>query len=262
LQHRAERDRAGIFLTEGVRFVLEAVHCNSQIELVVVCPDYLVCHTGHRVLAALRQRDVSILEVTPSIWDRIVLSGSHQGIAAVVKQQWTKLSDITMRGAPIWIAVEQINSPGNFGSLLRTCEALGVAGVILLGDTMDPHEPAAVRATMGALFHLKFVRARHSEFAKWKRTSGFAAFGSSPHAQADFRVVNYCKPAVILLGSEQHGMTKEQEALCDEIVRIPMIGRSDSLNVGVAASILLYEAFSHRYPAVRDERNGKCTLVR
>lgn len=248
LAHRKERDASRTLFVEGVRFVSEALANNAAIDLLVACPRLLTSSHGHRVLKTARSRGVSVVEVTASLWERLTLTGDMQGIGAVARQRWTPVAEITQRGNPLWVAIEQVNSPGNFGTLIRTCEAAGARGAILLGPSVDPYEPAAVRATMGALFHTRFARSAHAEFARWKQTSGFSAIGTSPHGRLDYREADYRGPTVLFLGCEQRGMTREQEALCDEIVRIPMVGRSDSLNLGVAGSILLYEAFGQRHP--------------
>jgi TrmH family RNA methyltransferase len=251
LAHRKERDASRTFFVEGVRFVSEAFANRAEIDLLVTCPPLLTSPHGHRIVKAARARGLPILEVTASLWERLTLTGDMQGIGAVVRQQWTPFAQLSRSGAPLWVAVEQVNSPGNFGTLIRSCDASGARGAILLGPTLDPYEPAAVRATMGALFHTNFVRAGFAEFAKWKRYSGFAIVGTSPHAGLDFREADYRGPTVLFLGCERRGMTHEQEALCDQVVRIPMVGRSDSLNLGVAGSILLYEAFNQRHPLAR-----------
>jgi TrmH family RNA methyltransferase len=248
LAHRKERDTSKSYFIEGVRFVSEALANNAAIDLLVRCPPLLTSPHGHRVLKIAQSRSIPILDVSMPLWERLTLTGDMQGIGALVRQQWTPIADLTPRGNPLWVAIEQVNSPGNFGTLIRTCEAAGARGAILLGPSVDPYEPAAVRATMGALFHTQFARASHAEFARWKRTSRFTAIGASPHARLDYREADYRGPAVLFLGCEQRGMTREQEALCDQIVRIPMVGRSDSLNLGVAGSILLCEAFNQRHP--------------
>jgi RNA methyltransferase, TrmH family len=128
--------------------------------------------------------------------------------------------------------------------LLRTSEAAGATGVILIGSTADPHDPTALRATMGSFFGQKLVRTSVRDFTGWIRRRELPLVGSSPSATRDYREIVYTKPIVIMVGSERQGLSGELIEACQSLVRIP-IARSgvDSLNVAVAAGILLYEAF-------------------
>jgi TrmH family RNA methyltransferase len=145
------------------------------------------------------------------------------------------------------VALSSIQSPGNLGTLLRTADAVGAAGVILLGDGVDPYDPAAVRASMGAIFSQRFVRASTRELAAWKRRSGALLVGTSPAAPTDYQALTYPPSLVLFMGHERQGLSPEEQALCDELVRIPMVGSSDSLNLAVATSVMLYEVFNqHR----------------
>ncbi len=146
-----------------------------------------------------------------------------------------------------WLAVETVRSPGNLGTLLRTCLAVGARGVIVIGDA-DVHDPACVRATMGALDALALVRLAPSELVALVRRSGARLIGASPDGQLDFRLSSYTRGTVVLLGSERRGISREMKRACDALVRIPMAGLMDSLNLAVAGSLVLYEAFAQRSP--------------
>ena len=150
-----------------------------------------------------------------------------------------------------WIALETIRSPGNLGTILRTCEAVGAAGLILLrprGAVIDPHDPDVVRASLGAVLSRRLVRATPSELRGWARRSDCVVVGATPKGSHDYRAVSYRRPVVLMLGDERKGLSPRQQALCDVTVRIPMAGRGDSLNVAVAAGVLLYEVQNQRHP--------------
>jgi len=140
--------------------------------------------------------------------------------------------------------------PGAFarqsGDDLRTGDALGASGLILIGDAVDPYDPACVRATMGAIFAQRLVRLSPAEFAAWKRFGGCRLVGTSPHGAHDYRAVVYPPQTVLFMGGERRGLSEERRRLCDHLVCIPMVGRSDSLNLAVATGILLYEVFNQR----------------
>jgi TrmH family RNA methyltransferase len=149
--------------------------------------------------------------------------------------------------------VEGARSPGNLGSLLRTCLATGARGVFVVGDG-DPYDPGCVRATMGALHGLQLARATPEELARLARRDGVRVVGACPDGALDFRAPSYRGPTVIVLGCERKGLTPAIRRACDALVRIPMVGPLDSLNLAVAGSIVLYEAFGQRHPRQSERR--------
>jgi TrmH family RNA methyltransferase len=139
--------------------------------------------------------------------------------------------------------LSHVRSPGNLGSLLRTSAAIGGGGFILLGQQIDPYEPGLVRATMGALFKQTLVRTNVERLRHWIQTHRPAVIGASPDGVVEYDQVQYRRPTVLLLGHERSGLTDEQRSLCEQIVRIPMVGDTDSLNLAVAGSLLMYAVF-------------------
>ena len=166
-----------------------------------------------------------------------------QGLGAVLRQRTESLDQATPGGELYWVALDAAQDPGNIGAILRTSDAVGGAGLILLGNAADPYDPAAVRASMGALFAQRVVRADWDTFVAWKQQHGVAVIGTSDKAEQDYRGASYPTPLVLLMGSEREGLSPAQQAVCDRMVRIPMVGRSDSLNLAVATAIVLYELF-------------------
>lgn len=248
---RRERDRTGLFFTEGLRFLTQAIEYGAPVEALIRAPELLTHPAGGPLESRLRRDGVPVLTVSREVFERISLAETPQGMAAVVRQQWASLRQVRPSGTTCWVALESIHSPGNLGSILRTCDCVGAAGVILLGDSVDPYDPACVRASMGALFSRTLVRASFAEFAAWKGRHKCLLAGTSPTAAVDYRAAGYRRPTVLFLGSEQRGLSPEQMALCDVLVHIPMIGGSDSLNVSVAAGVMLYEIFNQQHPPAR-----------
>jgi TrmH family RNA methyltransferase len=246
LQVRAERERTGLFLIEGIRFVAQAIQHNVKLETLLVAPELLVSPFGQKLVRQQRRAGTPCLTVTPEVFHTVSLSEEPQGIAAVVPQRWEPLPGVTPSEGLCWVALETVHSPGNLGAILRTCDAVGAAGVILLGGAIDPHDPATVRATMGALFAQRFVRTTLPEFLAWKRRHRCLLVGTSPSADADYRSLSCRPPIVLFMGPERRGLSQEQQALCDVVVKIPMVGSSDSLNLAVATSLMLYELFNQR----------------
>jgi TrmH family RNA methyltransferase len=167
-------------------------------------------------------------------------------MAAVVRQRWERLDRVMPADGLCWLAVSTLHSPGNLGTLLRTSDAVGGAGLILIGPNIDPYDPAVVRATMGAVFSQRFVRATLPELCRWRDWHRCALIGTSPAAADDYQAVLYPRGAVLFIGGERRGLSEDELAACDRAARIPMVGRSDSLNMAVAGSVLLYEVFNQR----------------
>jgi TrmH family RNA methyltransferase len=250
LRARKHRERTGLFFVDGVRLVAEAVQLRAPIETLVVAPERLNSPLAGELLRAPWLADVPRVEVTPEVFDTLSLRGAPEAIGAVVRQRWERLESVRPTEGRCWVAVDAVQNPGNLGTIMRTCAAVGGAGVILIDQTTDPYDPSAVRATLGTLFSQRLVRTTFPEFAAWKRRHGCHVVGTSPAATMDYKAVAYRLPLVLFMGSEQRGLSIEQQASCDMVVRIPMAGRCDSLNLGVATSIILYEIFNQQRAAV------------
>jgi TrmH family RNA methyltransferase len=228
-----------------MRFVSHADRAGFEIVKLIVAPDFLTHPFGRRLAETLRGHGIPCIAVSGALYQNLSRVEEPQGISAVVRQRWEKLEDVRPeRGRP-WIALDTLRSPGNLGTILRTADAVGAAGILCVGPDVDPYDPAVVRATMGALFALRMVRTEEHALIEWKRWTGLRLIGTSPTARADYQEVDYTrKPFALWLGGERQGMTEAHQGLCDSVVRIPMIGRSDSLNVAIAAGVMLYEAFN------------------
>jgi RNA methyltransferase, TrmH family len=246
LHLRGERERTGLYYIEGMRFIAQAVLHHAPIEALVVCRPLLESPFAKRLVLKQEQVGIPILDVTPEVMHGIAQVDDPQGIGAVVRQKWLPLERVKMSGKLCWIACDTVQSAGNLGTILRTSDAVGGAGVIFLGDATDPYDPATVRASMGAMFSQRFVRTTIDEFARWKAERRWLLVGTSPSAGRDYSSVSYDSPVVLLMGSERKGLSEELQSICDLLVHIPMVGHTDSLNVGVATGVMLYELFNQR----------------
>jgi TrmH family RNA methyltransferase len=248
LRSRQARERAGVYYIEGARIVAQALQAGAEIELGVVAPDLLSGGHAHSTVAALRQTGAQMAELTKSQFEAISFKENLQGIGAVVRMRPESLD--ALRAAPPpgrrgWVALEGVGNPGNLGAIMRTCDAVGCVGLLLLGNTVDVYHPAAVRASMGSFFALRLVGAGFDEFVAWKQTSGgdYGVIGTTPDVTQAYREVRYPADYILLMGSERLGLSPRHQAVCDVLVRIPMVGTADSLNLGVATGIVLYEIF-------------------
>lgn len=246
LQDRKGRQESGLFYIEGLRIVAEAVEQHASIDTLIVAPELLKSAFAQQLVSEQRAAGVSVLEVGADVFHRMSAKEGPQGLAAVVGQRWLRLEAIDPQAGDTWVGLVSVADPGNLGTILRTLDAVGGQGVILLDQSTDPYDPGAVRGSMGALFTQKLVRATFAEFADWKRQRDIRVVGTSDKAPTDYHVYRYPARLVLLMGSERQGLQDEQIALCDEMVSIPMLGKSDSLNLAVATGVVLYEILNQK----------------
>lgn len=250
LADRKARDESGLFWVEGLRLVGEAFDCGAAVQTLVVAPDLLRSDFGHGLVARARHQTVEVLEVSAEVFARLSQKDGPQGIAACVRPNWTRLDDAVVEPNCPWVALEAVADPGNLGTILRTGDSAGAAGVILLDHSTDPYDPSAVRGSMGAVFAQRLVRTSLTELDAWRRRQGAALIGTSDRGAQDYHAFRYPERSVILMGSERHGLSAQAVDRCDTVVRIPMLGRSDSLNLAVATAVLLYEMVNQRREAI------------
>jgi TrmH family RNA methyltransferase len=246
LRTRKAREQSGLCYVEGIRAVGEAVQAGADVETLVVAPRRLTSEFGQGLVAEAADRGVAVLEVTTDVFRTLSDREGPQGLAAVVRQRWVDLGAVRLRPGDRWVALDQVADPGNLGTILRTCDATGAGGVVLVGACTDPYDPAAVRAGMGAVFSRHVARASFEDLVAWTGLTGAQLVGSSAGGATDYREADYGDPTVLLLGSEREGLSLAQRAECDEVVRMPMLGRASSLNLAVAAGVLLYEVLLRR----------------
>jgi len=246
LRDRKARQESGCFYAEGLRIVVEAAQCEVPFESLVVAPELLTSPVGKDLVAAMQARGIELLEVSPEVFKSIALKEAPVGIAAVLRQQWQALDAVRVGPGDLWVALDEVADPGNLGTILRSSDAVGGRGVILLDHSTDPYDPTAARASMGALFSQALIKTSFEEFSAWKKANGVALFGTSDAADRDYQAVQYPDGLVVMMGSERQGLSESHQRLCDQMVRIPMVGRSDSLNLAVATGVVLYEIFNQK----------------
>ena len=241
LSDRRERDRTGLHFTEGLRSVLQALEASIPVETLLYSERLCGNPSAQKQVRLSGHAGLPILRVTPEEFRAISRTPRASGLGAVLRQQWTPLERIDPRRGICWLVMGSIRSPGNLGTIIRTAEAAGAGGVLFLDPATDPFDPVVVRATMGGIFHLEIARTSLEEFRGWTRRHGMHVWAASPRGQAPYFEAPLRPPLAILLGEERRGLTSDELGLATDTVRIPIPGRADSLNVGVAAGVLLYE---------------------
>ncbi len=240
LRNRRDRDAGRVFFAEGARLLQAALDYGAEVEQVLFCPDR-ISPAEQAIADAMAQRQVPVIDVSPDVFDSVSFREEGQAIGAVVQQRWETLTPQTS-GRRCWVALHDIQHPGNLGTIIRCCDAIGGDGVILSGQSTDPYHPVAVRGTLGAIFSQRIVQTRQDDFFAWARQSGCLIVGTSPDGDVDYREPDYAsRPVLLLGGNERIGISPEQIALCDALVRIPMAGYVESLNLSIATALVLYE---------------------
>jgi len=242
LDMRKVRRETGLFVAEGASVLMTAREHGWRPKTLLYQPESA---SGgiHRELAGwAAQSGAEILEVSEAVLGKVALKDNPQSMLAVFPQAWhapPKASSLP-RDA-VWIGLEEIRDPGNLGTIIRTADAVGAAGVILIGASCDPYAREAVRASMGSIFAVPLVRIERESFLDWRRSWPGEVVGTHLAATEDFRSAPYRGPTLLLMGSEGPGLSDALAAACDHLVKIPMAGRLDSLNLAVATALMLYQ---------------------
>jgi len=243
---RAHRDARRTFFVEGVRNVVQAIESGFHIETLVCSEKLLIVPIARRLVRDRCRSGTPTVHVTPETFRQISTTHHASGVGAIVAQRWSPLHGASPRAGLCWVVLEAVRSEGNLGSLIRTSEAIGGAGFILVGPRLDPFDPAVVRASMGALFRQTFIRTNRPSLRNWVRRHRCRVVGASPDGPAELHRFGYPRPTILVLGEERQGLSPFLRDLCSDLVRIPMVGAADSLNLAVAGSLLLYEVYRVR----------------
>lgn len=242
LHLRKEREATGLFVAEGLKIVTEAVELGRAPKILLFGRDA----ADHPLLKKAIQTTLAargeVIEVTHDILAKVSRRDNPQAVVGVFEQLFTPLEAIRPESAACWVGLHRVRDPGNLGTIVRTADAAGCGAVILVGECCDPFSVEAVRATMGSIFAVPIVQADEAAFARWRKTWPGSVIGTLLSATKAHHEATYAKPALVLMGNEQQGLTPDMAALCDVNVKIPMRGRADSLNLSVATGIMIYAA--------------------
>jgi len=244
LHMRKERDETGLFVAEGLKTVIEGIDTGHAPKILMHGPDASDHPMMRKAVEATMAARGQVIEVTQDILAKVSRRDNPQAVVGVFPQVFQGLADVTSGVAECVVALHRVRDPGNLGTIIRTADSAGCGSVILVGECCDPYSVEAVRATMGSIFAVPLVQASEAEFAAWRVGWTGSVIGTLLSAEIDHRQATYAKPALVLMGNEQQGLTPDMAALCDVNVKIPMRGRADSLNLSVATGIMIYAATS------------------
>ena len=246
LADKKTRQETGTFLAEGLKLVIDAIELGWTIRTLV----YAKAAKGKPLVDQMAARTVAsgglVLEVNEKVLSSITRRDNPQMVVGIFDQRWKALKDIRPKPGETYVALDRVRDPGNLGTIIRTSDAAGASGVILVGETTDPFSLETVRATMGSVFAVPVTQATVEEFLAWKKTAGVSVVATHLAGAVDYRTIDYGKkPIVLLMGNEQSGLPEALAKQADALARIPQQGRADSLNLAVATAVMLFEARRH-----------------
>jgi TrmH family RNA methyltransferase len=246
LQKSSERKRSGMFLVEGIRHVGEAVEAagsGRDIEILALyySPDRLQSEYGRHLIEATSDQGMDSYAVSEDVFRSLAEKDNPQGILAILRTPQINLADIDVQAFAWGVAIIRPQDPGNLGAIMRTIDAVGANGLIIIDGGCETWHPAAVRASMGTLFWHPAITTTFEIFSGWAKTHHYHVYGSSAHGSQDYLTIQrYHRPSILLLGSEREGLNDVHRSICEKVISLPMRGKSTSLNLAVAAGVLLY----------------------
>jgi TrmH family RNA methyltransferase len=236
LRQKKARTESGLFLVEGIHHVGEVIEAGWDVESVLYASGVLTSAFAHDLITRL---SFSPQPVTPQVMEALADKDNPQGILAIVRQRKTQFKHLKSVTRAVALASPQ--DPGNVGTILRTMDAVSADALFLLDGGVELYHPTVVRASMGTLFWKPVIQASFDEFIQWARRGNIQLIGTSAHADVEYQTLVPNSPWILILGNEQKGLSAEQTKACDVTISLPMMGRVSSLNLSVAAGVLLYQ---------------------
>jgi len=244
LREKRHRRAEALFLAEGLRIATEAREAGVLPQWLFLAEEGAAHPLSQALIEATLTAGGEVIDTTPSVLSKLSGKDNPQAIVAIYAEPKTALADLDRAASPIWLVAERLRDPGNLGTILRTGDAVGAGGLILVDDCVDPFSVEAVRASMGALFTVPIAQARWEEFLPWLRSGPGQLVGLSLQTEFGYRDASYTSPTFLLTGNEAQGLPEAYEAECDLLVKLPMLGKADSLNAAVATAVMAYEVLA------------------
>ena len=246
LREKRHRREEGLFLAEGLRILTEAREAGRIPEFLFFARESAAHPLVLALIEAVETAGGEAIETVPDILSKLSGKDNPQAVVGVFAEFTHTLDSIDRSSAAIWLVAERLRDPGNLGTILRTGDAVGAGGLILIGECVDPFSVEAVRASMGALFTVPVVQSEWESFVPWLRSAPGQLVGLSLDTELDYRAAQYAAPTFLLTGNEAQGMPYSYAAECDVLVKIPMLGKADSLNAAVATAVMAYEVLGRQ----------------
>ena len=244
LHLKKHRDETGLFLAEGLQLARYAIEADWKVETLVCAAGSLDDGAIADTAAQTKAAGGTVLQVPAAALAKIARRDNPQTVLGVFRQRFGSLAKVggPHGGSGLWIALDRIRDPGNLGTIIRTADAADAEGLILIGESCDPFSSETVRATMGSIFHVPVARASENDFIDHAKSTSARLIGTHQTGAVDYRQADYRPPCVLVMGNEQKGLSDALAGACDQLVRIPMAGRAESLNLAVATGLTIFEA--------------------
>ena len=247
---RPDRDDSQVVLAEGYRALVRALAGGDRMDEVFVCPEFFPGQEHEAaLLEQLRAQGAKLIRVAPAAFTKMAYRDRPEGLLGVGPQRHRTLADLQLSPCPFLLVAEQIEKPGNLGTMMRSSDAVKVDGLVLCDSKTDIYNPNVVRASTGNLFTLPVAEATTAETIPWLKAKGIRILATSPHVETLYTQVDLAEPVAVVVGAEQYGLTKPWLEQADLVVRLPMLGEADSLNVATATAVMLYEVLRQRLAA-------------
>lgn len=242
LDMRKARRETGLFVAEGAAILMTARQAGFTPRTLIYEPRGASGEVASDLIRSALAAGAEVLEVSPAVLAKVSSKDNPQAMLGVFNQRWVQPPEPkTQRPQDVWLVLEEVRDPGNLGTIIRTVDAVGGRGIILVGNCCDAYSRECVRATMGSIFSTPLVRMRREEFLAWRRQWPGDVVGLHLQATADFRKADYRGPVLLVMGSEGPGLSAELTEVCTKRVKIPMAGGLDSLNLAIATALALYQ---------------------
>jgi len=240
-----ERKEQDLIVIEGTREIRLALMAGFNVTELVICRDLLTDDDPEKLIS-FPGGSCGLTEVPPEVYNRLAYRKDQGGMIALANPRRVRLDELKLNSPPLLLVLESVEKPGNLGALLRTADAANLDGVIICDPQTDIYNPNAIRSSIGCIFTLPIVTCTSQEAITWLRSKGIKMFGTALTANRFYHETDFRGPAAIIMGSEAFGLSSTWLDDADELIRIPMNGKIDSLNVSTSAAIVVFEAMRQR----------------
>ena len=241
LKHKKQRLAEGVYFVEGIHIVLSAIESGAPLETIIYAPDLLTSDIATAAITQQQQAGLPCIPVSAAVYTTLSERENPTGLGAIIHHQTKPLTHLTVHPRALFVALQNISDPGNLGTIIRTMDAVGADGLLLVGHTAEAEHPTAIKASMGTAFSLPIAQPTAEEMWAWASHHGLHLIATSARATHPLWQAPLPRPALLLMGNEQHGLPPDWLAKAESTITIPMHGRASSLNLAVATAILLYE---------------------
>ncbi|WP_273782567.1 RNA methyltransferase [Bartonella sp. ML69XJBT] len=242
LSQKKNRNREGVFMAEGLKLVIDALNLGWTIQTLIFSKSKIGNSSIENIAARTVANGGFVIKASHKVMESLTRRDNPQTVIGIFKQQWHPLEMIKKQVEDVYVALDRVRDPGNLGTIIRTADAVGAKGVILIGETTDPFSPETVRATMGSIFSIPLYHCDETAFLNWSDHFKGTIVGTHLKGSTDYRTIDFKHgPVILLMGNEKQGLPESLANHCDKLARIPQSGRADSLNLAIATAIMLYE---------------------